>query len=297
MRIFLSWSPVPPDPPYWKWMSTDGIVVSIALLKQEGLLERATLIGIHQLLGFDGRIFLDSGSYEDTIANKNLRPNTPEELLALANWLGADLVAHWDTPFVSVYRMLSEEEKWRLLRQNILNANISRCWSERSESNTKIVYVIQGWNEESLAYCSEALAELDVDYYAIGSLLALQPQEIVSRVQLVRRIIGKKPKLHLFAVSNPAVLQKVRTLVDSVDSSSASIAGAMKEIMRPDGGRKNINQDGWVMKCDCPVCLKYKGAIFLQGREGIQDYHNQLRKIHNAYQLLEKLRKVIGSKS
>jgi len=291
MRIFLSWSPVPPDPPFWKWIQVDGIVVSIALLKQENMLERATLIGLHEMLEFKGCIFLDSGSYEDFIADKKLRPNTSEELLALARWLGVDFVAHSDLPFVGKNRMLPEEEKWRLIEQNILNAKIAQNWSKQYKNRTQVVYVIQGWNEESLLYCCEALAKLDEDYYALGSLLGLQPHEIVSRVRLVRSVIGDEPKLHLFAVSNPQVLNSVKHLVDSIDSSTASISGAMKEVFDPSGGRKNINRMHKI-ECDCPVCLKYGGAIFLQGREGLQNYYNQLRKVHNAYHLIKRLEKL-----
>jgi len=296
MKIFLSWSPGPPDPPFWKWIMLDGIVVSIALLKQENLLERATITGLHQLLDFNGTIFLDSGSYEDSITNKELRPKSPEELVALAKWLGADLVAHLDVPFVGKNAKLSEEEKWRLLTQNVLNAKICDELS-RSSKSVQVVYVIQGWNQESLTYCCEELSKLDANYYALGSLLGLQPQEIEFRVRLVRRILGKEPKLHLFAVSNLAVIQRVKGLIDSIDSSTASIAGAMKEIIKPSGKRSHINQANERLNCGCPVCAKHKGAIFLLGKEGTQNYYNQLRKIHNAYQLLTNLRQIVNTQA
>jgi tRNA-guanine family transglycosylase len=297
MKVYLSWSPVPPDPPFWKWIELDGIVVSVALLKQKRLLERATMVGLHELLEFRGQIFLDSGSYEDFIADKRLRPKSPIELLVLAKWLGAELVAHLDIPFVGKNAKLPEEEKWALLNQNILNAKVSYEWSKRSKSRTKVVYVIQGWNQESLAYCCEKLAKLNAGYYAIGSLLGLQPNEIESRVQLVRKIIGNDPKLHLFAVSSLTVMRKVKSLVDSIDSSTASIAGAMKEIIKPSGGRSHINHGGWSLKCSCPICHEHKGAILLLGKSGAQNYYNQLRKIHNAYQLLFNLREALNNKS
>lgn len=297
MKVFLSWSPVPPDPPFWKWIPLDGIVVSVALLKQERLLKHAVLVDLHEFLDFRGLIFLDSGSYEDFIADKKLRPKSPVELLALAKWLGADLVAHLDIPFIGKNAKLPEKEKWALLSQNILNAQISYEWSNRSRSRTKVIYVIQGWNQESLAHCCEDLAKLNVDYYAIGSLKGLQADEIESRVRLVRKILGNEPKLHLFAVSNSTVLKRVQSLVDSVDSSTASIAGAMKEIIKPSGGRNHINSARWTLKCDCPVCRKHKGAILLQGKRGTQNYYNQLRKIHNAYQLLFNISKVIENEA
>ena len=291
MKIFLSWSPVPPDPPYWKWLKLDGIVVSIGLLKQENLLERALIRGLHEFLDFHGLIFLDSGSYEDFIADKKLRPNTPEELLTLAQWLGVDLVAHSDIPYVGRNRTLPEEEKWRLLEQNILNAKIAYNWAKAKSSGPCVVYVIQGWSQESLIYCCEALAKLNASYYALGSLLGLPPEEIIKRVHLVREIIGDKPKLHLFAASNPVVLSKVRSMVDSVDSSTASISGAMKEVMMSNGRRVNMNKILGRIDCDCPVCSKHSGAIIIHGKKGMQNYYNQLRKVHNAYQLIKKLEK------
>lgn len=297
MKVYLSWSPVPPDPPFWKWMKLDGIVVSVALIKQERLLERATLVGLHELLDFNGRIFLDSGSYEDFIAGKKLRPKSPVELLVLAKWLGVDLVAHLDVPFVGRNAPLPDEEKWALLKQNILNAKVSYEWSSENGNETRVIYVIQGWNQESLAYCCEELAKLNAHYYGIGSLVRLQPVEIESRVRLVRKILGSEPKLHLFAVSSLTVIRKVKSFVDSIDSSTASIAGAMKEIIKPSGGRSHINHARWTLRCSCPVCRKHKGAILLLGKRGTQNYYNQLRKIHNAYQLLSNLRKVIKNES
>ena len=293
MKIFLSWSPVPPDPPYWKWVPLDGIVVSIALLKQKRLLERATLVGLHDFLDFEGKIFLDSGSYEDFIAGKKLRPKSPVELLVLAKWLGADLVAHLDIPFVGENTELPEEEKWSLLNQNIVNAKVSSEWSKNNRSRTQVVYVIQGWDRESLIYCCEELAKLNEEHYAVGSLVRIQPKEIEFRVRLVRKIIGDLPKLHLFAVSNPIVVRNVKFYVNSIDSSTASISGAMKEIMKPSGGRSHMDKIRKIEDCNCPVCRRHKGAIFLQGKRGSQNYYNQLRKIHNAYQLLTNLRQIL----
>jgi len=293
MKVFLSWSPVPPDPPYWKWLPLDGIVVSIGLLKKKRLLERATLVGLHEFLGFEGDIFLDSGSYEDSITGRELRPRSPRELLALAGWLGADFVAHLDTPFVGKNAQLSEEEKWRLLSQNILNARATFEWSKRSRNAMQVVYVIQGWDHDSLAHCTQEMAKLNANYYGIGSLFGLQPAEIEYRVRLVRKILGTRPKLHLFAVSSLTVVRRIKAFVDSIDSSTPGIAGAMKEIIGYSGKRYHIDQVNGVGRCLCPVCQKQKGAILLFGKMGARNYYNQLRKIHNAYQLLTNLRQVL----
>jgi 7-cyano-7-deazaguanine tRNA-ribosyltransferase len=273
-------------------LKIDGIVISIALLKRENLLKRALIYGLHELLDFDGLIFLDSGSYEDFITNKRLRPNTPEELLTFAEWLGVDLVAHLDIPYVGKNKALPEEEKWRLLEQNILNAKIAYNWTRVNRRKPCVVYVIQGWNQESLLYCCEALAKLNASYYALGSLIGLSTEEVVKRVRLVREIIGDKPKLHLFAVSSPSVISKVKSMIDSIDSSTASVSGAMKDVITPDGRRINMNKVQGRLNCDCPVCRKHDGLVIVNGKKGMQNYYNQLRKVHNAYQLIKKLDKL-----
>jgi tRNA-guanine family transglycosylase len=291
MKIFLSWSPVPPDPPFWKWIELDGIVVSIALLKQERILEQATLMGLHEFLNFDGPIFLDSGSYEDSITNKQLRPKSAEELLTIAEWLGVDFVSHLDTPFVGKNANLSDDEKWSLLYQNIVNAKVCQEIVRRRKTRLNVVYVIQGWNRESLTYCAQELAKLKEHYYALGSLIGLKPQEIEFRVRLVRDVLGREPKLHLFAVSGIEVVKRVKFLVDSLDSSTASIAGAMKEVICSTGKRRHMDNIKQPLECKCPVCQSHRGKVLLMGKEGSWNYYNKLRKIHNAYNLIQNIKK------
>ena len=290
MKIFISWSPVPPDPPYWKWMPVDGIVVSVGLLKKKRLLHRTSLTGLHEFLGFRGKIFLDSGSYEDSITDMELSPRSPQELMFVAKWLRVDYVAHLDTPFVGRNLQMTEEKKWQLLGRNILNARVAFESSRNAKNCPQTVYVIQGWNHESLTFCAQELAKLNARYYGIGSLRGLQPEEIQMRVRLVRSAIGYQPKLHLFAVSSPAIIRAVKDTVDSVDASTPGISGAMKEVFLNGGKRRHIDRVRSVPRCQCPVCQDKKGAILLLGKRGYQNYYNKLRKLHNAFQLLSSIR-------
>ena len=104
MKFFPVWNPCAPDPPYWKWFSLDRILVSFGALKKERLLNRILLTGLHEYLDFHGTIFLDSGSYNDCITGSKSMPKTPKEFLVMAEWVGADMVAHLDVPFVGFNR-------------------------------------------------------------------------------------------------------------------------------------------------------------------------------------------------
>ena len=292
MKFYISWSPTLSDPPYWRWISLDGIIISLGALKKKGLLKHALIRGLHEFLDFYGSIFLDSGSYGDSITGSENKPKTVEELLVLAEWLGVDMVAHLDTPFVGINAKISEERKWQLLDINILNAKITHEWEKRTKTSLQIVYVIQGWNIESIAFCAEEIAKLNARYYGLGSLARVPSTEIEKRVHLIRKIIGEKPKLHLFAVSSLNTLKKIKNLVDSVDSSTASIMGAMKEVIDPVGRRMHINKFKYMPECDCPVCKQRKGVIFLMGKRGSHIHYNKLRKIHNAYQIISKIKNI-----
>lgn len=292
MKVFLSWSPGPPDPRYWKWLNLEGIVVSLVTLKKRGLLRKSLLYGLHSFLDYKGTIFLDSGGYEATMSKPQKLPQSQLEVLYMADWLGVDLVAHYDLPFVGRFSKISEEKKWQLLNQSILNAKITHEWEKSRSPSLQIVYVIQGWNEESIEFCATKLAEFGANYYALGSLYGLPAHIIIERVHLVRRIIGDRPKLHLFAVTRIDAIRELKKCVDSVDSSTAGIAGAMKELILGTGKRRHIDElDSF--ECNCPVCKRYKGSVTIMGKEGKRNYYNKLRKIHNAYHLLSSIKKAL----
>ena len=135
------------------------------------------------------------------------------------------------------------------------------------------------------------LVKLDADYYALGSQYSSSTRQISQRVQIVRNIIGNEAKLHLFAVTRSDVLREVKHSVDSTDSSTPGIAGAMKEVFLEEGQRKHIDKIS-SFNCDCTVCRKFKGSVTIMGKEGKRNYYNKLRKVHNAYHLIGSLKKV-----
>lgn len=285
MKYFISWYPYPPDPRYWKWFKIDGIMISLASLKGR-VLQKALTTGLHRFTGFKGSIFLDSGAFQlATIGTRK----SQIEILEIQRWLTPNIISHLDKPYITPEK-ISEEQKWRMLKETIENAKAVKN-RENFNNDIQVVYVIQGWNCESLKVCAEKMSALKTEYYGLGSLYRQSIPEIVKRVKLVRKIIGRKPKLHVFGVSLLRAEQtdeqrKIMHLVDSFDSSSAIRAGIVKEFYNPTNcKREHINYFGFSGKCDCPVCKRFPFRIGLLGVKGYQRRYDRLRAIHNAYWL------------
>jgi len=285
MKYFISWYPDPPDPLYWEWFKIDGIMISLANLRGR-VLQKALTIGLQRFTGFNGPIFLDSGAFQLGVRGTR---KSQIEILETQRWLAPNIISHLDKPYIASEK-ISEEQKWRMLKETIENAKVVKN-IENFNNDIQVVYVIQGWNRESLKICAEKMSALKAEYYGLGSLYRQSVPEIVKRVKLIRKIIGRKPKLHLFGVSllraeQMDELRKIMHLVDSFDSSSAIRAGMVKEFYNPaDRKREHINYFRFSGKCDCPVCKRFPFRIGLLGVKGYQRRYDRLRAIHNAYWL------------
>ena len=284
MKYFISWYPDPPDPKYWEWFKVDGLMISLASLGGR-LLKKALALGLHRFVGFNGYIFLDSGAFQ-LIKKGTTKSQT--EILELQLWLNPDLMSHLDKPYVNLEKV-PKETRWMMLDETIQNAKVARMWEEKRD--LQIVYVIQGWDRQSLRVCAKKMSALNAEYYGIGSLYRQSIPEIVKRVKLVRKIIGRKPKLHVFGVSllrakQMKELKKIAHFIDSFDSSSAIRAATVKELYNPaDHKREHINHFGFLGECRCPACKRFPSRMGLLGLRGYQRKYDRLRAIHNAYWL------------
>ena len=296
MKYFISWYPNPPDPRYWDWFEIDGLMVSLANFRGP-FLNKAIILGIHRFTGYSGPIFLDSGAFQ---FSKKGSSKSQLEILRIQSWFDPDIVSHLDKPFVD-FQSLSEETRWRMLKETIENAKIARKWEGKNKKNNKplIVYVIQGWDIESLRFCAEKMSSLNASYYGIGSLYKETEREIAERVRLVRKIIGLEPNLHLFGVNlirqEIGAFKDIFHLVDSSDSSSPMRAGIVKEYLDPKRNmRRPIDsQESLANSCGCPICREFPSQITLGGIRGTKKRYNRLRAIHNAFLLTKRVR-VLG---
>jgi len=199
--------------------------------------------------------------------------------------------SHLDRPYIRTGG-LSNEAKWSMLKSTIENAKITRKWQKRN-NGVKVVYVIQGWDLPSTKFCAQKMVQLRVENYGIGSLCHSSLKEIIARIRIVRKIIGREPQLHLFGVSNLQLIKSLSEFIDSFDSSTPAKAGLAKELICPNSGRRrNIGEKQWI-NCSCPACTRIPYGILSYGVEDTRRSHNRLRMIHNAFWLTKLTRQTI----
>ncbi|RLF09640.1 MAG: hypothetical protein DRJ62_06365 [Thermoprotei archaeon] len=218
MKIFTIWYPNPPDPPYWKWIKLNEITIPLAKASNK-FISKAIAHGIHELLEFNGTIMADSLTSNNRIGQVHM--------LFLQSYMGVDIAVHRDYPFINLYPM-EPDKRWALLKKNILNAEIALRLEE--ELGIRVLYVIQGWDEESYKYCAERYLEMSIQYMGIGSLKYRDPRSIIKIVKFLKELVGKRTYLHVFGVLKPSILKALSKYVDSVDTSSPIQAAIRKEI-------------------------------------------------------------------
>ena len=271
MKYYITWLPNPPDPKYWNWFEIDGLLIPFASLRKK-ILERAMQMGIHEYVGYHGEIIIDMGDMK--LSNNRSQLN----VLRVQSWLRADYVTQIDKPLIM--SGLSEERKWELLKNTIINARIAREWEKRT--GIKVIYVIQGWDVDSYVYCARRLADLGASYFGLGSMIRRPEGETVKIIRRVRDIIGPDAHLHLFGVSSISKLAKVSRYVNSFDSALPIKLATLGIMLDPhDLKRKKLNATT-VTECDCPICTLMKKIINIRGIKDIRRI-NHLRAIHNAY--------------
>lgn len=284
MKYYIAWKPRSADVKYWDWFQPDGILLSFSKLNRL-LLKRILRNGIHEYLGFSGEVFLDGGSYG--------YPNyccsyTQREILDFQMWIRPNKISTLDRPFVRL-KELTEQAKWMLLQSSIENARSAAEWEDERGRDLDVVYTVQGWDFDSVTTCAKRLASLSRKHYALGSLIQVQPKEAVRRIVQVRQILGREPSLHLFGISNPGILNRVRHLIDSFDSAGPAMAAVYKEILTPFLRRIHIDSEetGTRPGCNCPVCRDDEATIRMKGLAGQSVKFNFARMVHNAYLLTQ----------
>jgi tRNA-guanine family transglycosylase len=280
VKYYIAWKPESPDVKYWDWFQPDGILLSFS--KFSGILLRRILAtDIHGYLGFPGEIFIDGGSYGYP---NYTSPYTQREILDFQMWIRPNRISTLDRPYVRL-NDLTEQAKWSLLKSSIENARAAAVWEDEKERGLDVVYTVQGWDFDSVTICTKRLAGLGRKHYALGSLIQVQPEEAVRRIVQVRQILGRSPTLHLFGISTPRVLNKVRHLIDSFDSAAPAMAAVYKEIVTPFLRRIHIDSERTAIRsnCDCPVCRDDEISIRMKGLDRQSVRFNFGRMVHNAY--------------
>jgi len=229
LKIYLTWRLNPQDPPYWKYMEVDGILISLGnIMNSKRHMDHLISKGFKTCFNYRGKLIVDSlisslWSHE----NKAIPINV---IFNIQVGLGADYIIQKDHPLVN--KQLSQEAKQKILQRNLDLAEVYLKLADKL--GVEVITVAHGWNVESYTYSARKLAEMGSNYIAIGSLVPLIKEgklnQIKKIVKSIRHEIGRKTKLHLLGVLSPSMLNYLKNIVDSLDTSSHIRAAYLREI-------------------------------------------------------------------
>ncbi|HJJ28886.1 MAG TPA: tRNA guanosine(15) transglycosylase TgtA [Methanocorpusculum sp.] len=241
-------------PSEMKKMGVEGIITNAYIFsKSKDFREPALERGLHDVLGFDGLIMTDSGSFQMMVYGSV--DITNEETLAFQRDIGSDIWVPQDLP------TLPDTERPEVERQmEITYANLARA-RDIFGMDAPIAGPVQGATYADLRKKSgEIVTELGCTYTPIGAVVPLM--EAYRYADLVDVIIDAKKGIapgacvHLFGAGHPSMFAlAVACGCDVFDSAAYALYAKDGRYITPSG---TLHLDEMSeLPCACPVCRSH----------------------------------------
>lgn len=264
------------------------ITNSYILRQNEALRDRVLNEGIHRVLGWDGPVMTDSGTFQSYVYGQVAVG--PQEIVDFQRRIGVDVATILDV-FTPPDR--GREEASRELQETLRRA----AAAAQSKDGMLLAGTIQGGiHLELREEAAKGIAALDVDIAPIGGVVPLMEQ---ARYGTLARVIlaSKRPlpadrPVHLFGAGHPLVFPLAVALgCDLFDSASYAKYAKDDRLMFPWGTRHLSELTE--LPCACPACDEWRTADRLRAanpqiRERALAQHNlfvsfaEIRRIRQA---------------
>ncbi|MFB6070837.1 MAG: tRNA guanosine(15) transglycosylase TgtA [Halanaeroarchaeum sp.] len=225
---------------------TNAYIIS----RDEDLRDRALDEGLHDLLGFDGAIMTDSGSFQ--LAEYGEIQTTTEEILAFQDDVGSDVGTPVDVP--------TPPDADRERAESDLATTEERLHvAEGVDDGDMLVSApIQGSTYPDLR---EAAAETayatDLDVFPVGAVVPLMNgyryDDVVDVLAAAKRGLGADAPVHLFGAGHPMMFALAASLGADLFDSAAYAIYARDDRYLTVSGTEHL-EDLEYFPCSCPVC-------------------------------------------
>jgi len=219
----------------------------------DDLRDRALAAGVHDLLGFDGPIMTDSGSFQ--LAEYGDIDVTTGEILRFQREVGSDVATPVDIPTppdVDRERAASElaETQERLATAADFDAG-----------EMLVTAPVQGSTHPDLRERAGAHARgTGLDVFPVGAVVPLLNDyrygDVVEAVLAARRGLGPAAPVHLFGAGHPMTFALAAAAgCDLFDSAAYALYARDDRYLTP-GGTEHLD-DLTHLPCPCPVCTAH----------------------------------------
>ncbi|AJC72672.1 hypothetical protein X802_02830 [Thermococcus guaymasensis DSM 11113] len=280
------------NPKPWDYFRVEGVMLNAYdILTKPYIDKKIREKKVHNYLGFDGYVTIDSGGF--LFMKHNKVPVSPEQLVELYEKWKPNFAVSLDHPiFPSLpENIIKKRQIWSL-------NNIKTMVELKKSDNPVFIPVIHGYSRKSLEWYIKELERIgEFDIYGLGSLVPLVKgikgvngrfYKAIDLIKLVKELVPDR-KIHVFGIGGSLTMHLMFLLgVNSIDSSSWRFKAAYGAIQLPGKGDRYITGKAQpkyrdlseedlaeLRKCECPACTSH-------GVEGLRSSF-KLRAIHNAW--------------
>ncbi len=252
------------------------------IYRKPELCERVLKEGLHSLIGFDGPIMTDSGSYQLSIYGEVEINN--KQIVEFQRDIGSDIGVPLDIPTPpDVSRMRAEYELEQTLEREKEALGLKK--------DMLLAAPIQGSTFPELRERSaRELSQLDFDVYPLGAVVPLMESyrysDLVDVIVASKKGLSPAAPVHLFGAGHPMMFSLAVALgCDLFDSASYALYAKEGRYMTA-RGTYHIEQLQH-LPCSCPVCSSYNVRELMKS-----EMKEELLASHNLFVTFEEIREV-----
>jgi 7-cyano-7-deazaguanine tRNA-ribosyltransferase len=261
------------------------ITNSYVLHGSEDLREPALEAGLHDLLGFDGAIMTDSGSFQ--LAEYGEITVTTEEILRFQRAIGSDIGTPVDIPTPPDVDRERAEAELSVTRERLGTA-------ESVDTGEMLVTApVQGSTHPDLRERAARDAyDTSLDVFPIGGVVPLLNEyrfgDVVEAVLAAKRGLGADAPVHLFGAGHPMMFALAVALgCDLFDSAAYALYARDGRYLTVRGTQHLTDLE--CFPCSCPVCSAHTPEAV---RDHDEDERHRLLAEHNLAVSFEEMRRV-----
>ncbi len=258
------------------------ITNSYIIRKSDRLREAALEKGLHHLVGFDGPIMTDSGTFQAHVYGKV--ELEPLEIIEFQKAIGSDIG--------TVLDLFSEPEDSREKAESDLAETIARTkLSAENKGNMMLAGPIQGGRFTDLReHAAREMSKLDCDIHPIGGVVPMMERQmyftLVDAVLSAKRHLDPSKPVHLFGAGHPMLFSLAALMgCDMFDSSAYAKFAREGRMMFSDGTR--FIDDLRELPCHCQVCSTHTAEELRQSPS-----KEKLLALHNLHVSFSEIRSV-----
>jgi len=217
--------------------------------------EQALAEGVHKLIGWDGPLMTDSGTFQMYMYGSV--EVQPQEIVAFERDIGVDVGTILDI-FSTPDR--THDQARTDLQETLVRARASA----QIKGDMALACTVQGGIYPDLrAECAKAYQGMGADFYPIGGVVPIMEQQryatLVDVIVAAKQNLDPSKPVHLFGAGHPLVFPLAALLgCDFFDSAAYAKYAKDGRMIFPDGTwRLEEITESW---CACPVCSKHTPA-------------------------------------